>query len=191
MHDFSVILGILDCIKCRSCKKYFIAEAAALSVPAWSVHVLLVSGVQWKSNAACISLWSTNTQQHRCALLVFILVNTIHNWNFRKCKHIQKDPRKQKQAAVDSFTYVCLCCLQLSDQLSVSGEQGISVSNTHSVYPVFYGSWLVAGCYVLERGNLSFRAETLRYSCENRSSPGFPQGQLMDSWDLSLWISSS
>lgn len=41
MHYFSVILGISDCIKCRSCKKYFIAEAAGLSVPAWSVHVLL------------------------------------------------------------------------------------------------------------------------------------------------------
>lgn len=82
MHDFSVILGILDCIKCRSCKKYFIAEAAVLSVPAWPVHVLLVCGVQWKSNAAClytcISLWSTNTQLEHCAL-IFILLNIICN----------------------------------------------------------------------------------------------------------------
>lgn len=83
MHAFSVILGILDCIECGSCKKYFIAEAAALSVPAWSMCVLLVCGVQWKSNAACsytcISLWSINTEGERCALVVFILVTIIHN----------------------------------------------------------------------------------------------------------------
>lgn len=46
MHVFSVIPGILDCVKCRLCKKYFIAVAAALSVPVWSVHVLLVCGLQ-------------------------------------------------------------------------------------------------------------------------------------------------
>lgn len=83
MLVFSVIPGILDCIKCRLCKKYFIAVAAALSVPVWSVHVLLVCGLQWRSNAACsyncISLWSKNTQEEHCALVVFILVNIIHN----------------------------------------------------------------------------------------------------------------
>lgn len=31
---------------------------------------------------------------------------------------------------------------------------------------------------MVEAGNLSFRAETLRYSCEHRSSPGFPPGEL-------------
>lgn len=79
MHGFSVIPGILDGIKCGSRKKYFTAEAAALSVAAWSVHVLLVCGVQWKSNAACsytcISLWNINTEEENCAMIVFILVN--------------------------------------------------------------------------------------------------------------------
>lgn len=120
MHYFSVILGISDCIKCRSCKKYFIAEAAGLSVPAWSVHVLLVCGVQWKSNSACtytcISLWSMSTQEER-ALVVFLLVNIIHIIQTSECVNTSKGFLENKRELLRPHCSQFLCVSVLSSAL--------------------------------------------------------------------------